>query len=288
MLGSIFAISQALLAAFSLTLVRKELEKANFLSVSLVVTIVGTGIFVPLALLLSPLHSVRVEGVILFLLAGFLWPAFARLLYFRGMEKVGASTSASVFASNPLFSFLIVSVVLTERATIGDLAGTVCVVFGAVVIQQSVQGGESSSKNRKGLLYPLSAAVLTGLAYTIKKQGLGFCDAPFLGVANGYTTLCLYLSVLTLLPKARASKLLNKQSFKLFWKSGLGLCIGHLLSFYALSYGNVSTVVPLMQTEPLFIFLFIHFLCKGTERISIKLIIGAITIIMGVALLTII
>jgi len=107
------------------------------------------------------------------------------------------------------------------------------------------------------------------------------------GVAIGYTTtLCLYLSMLTLLPKARASKLLNKQSFKLFWKSGVGLCIGHLLSFYALSYGNISTAVPLMQTEPLFIFLFIHFCCKGIEKISLKLIIGAITIIMSAALVT--
>jgi len=105
MFESVFAISQALVGAFSLTLVRRELDKANFLSVSLVLSIVGTGTFVPLALLLTPLHSVRVEGAILFLLAGFLSPGFARLLHFRGMEKLGASTNASIFASNPLLSF---------------------------------------------------------------------------------------------------------------------------------------------------------------------------------------
>jgi len=75
--------------------------------------------------------------------------------------------------------------------------------------------------------------------------------------------------------------LLNKHSFKLFWKPGVGICIGCLLLFYALRYGNVSTVTPLIQVEPLFIFPLIRYYLKSIEKIPPKLAVGAITIILG-------
>jgi drug/metabolite transporter (DMT)-like permease len=56
---------------------------------------------------------------------------------------------------------------------------------------------------------------------------------------------------------SRRPALLNKHSFKLFWKPGVWICIGCLLLFYALRYGDVSRATPLIQVEPLFIFLLI-------------------------------
>jgi drug/metabolite transporter (DMT)-like permease len=54
--------------------------------------------------------------------------------------------------------------------------------------------------------------------------------------------------------------------------------------FYALRYGDVSTVTPLIQVEPLFIFLLIHYYLKGMEKISLRLVAGSVAIILGAIL----
>lgn len=287
MIDSILAILTALIWAVSVVLIRRGLNTSNFISVSLVITIVGAVIFIPLALLLTPLESINMYGVLLFLLAGFLQPGLVRLLYFRGMEGIGASINAAIYASYPIFSSLIAVALLNEKLTFRLWLGIICVVCGAVIVQKAMYSGNVELKSRvKELIYPILAAVLVGFSYVIKKKGLNICDTPIMGVAIGYVAaFCLYILILPII--SRSSTLIDKYSFKLFWKPGVGLCIGHLLAFYALKYGNVSTVTPLIQIEPLFIFLLIHYHLKDIEKITSKLIIGAIAIILGAILVTI-
>jgi DME family drug/metabolite transporter len=280
MVSSILAILTALVWALSIVLVRRGLDSSNFISVSLVITVVGVVIFIPLSLLLTPIESVNIYGFSLFLIAGFIQPGLVRLLYFKGMERVGASVNASIYASYPIFSSLIAAFLLNEELTIGLWLGIVCVVFGAVMVERAIYGGVVFRGCVRGLIYPFLAAILVGFSYVFKKEGLNVCDAPIMGVAVGYVAaFLLYLPIMF-----RNSALLNRNSFKLFWKPGLGLCIGHLLMFYALRYGDVSTVTPLIQVEPLFIFLLIHYYLKGIEKIPPKLVVGAITIILGAVL----
>lgn len=287
MISSILAIVVALIWALSATLARREIDKSDFFSASIVTAIVGVTILIPLALLLTPLSSINIYGVLLFLLAGF-FIGFVRLLYFKGMEEVGASVNASIYASNPIFSALIAAILLGEELTYGAWIGIVCVICGASVIQRAMYIDDLKSESKMGgIIYPLLAAILAGFSYVIKKQGLNLCDAPIMGAATGeVATLCLYLLIGPTLPSIKHS-VLDKQSFKLFWRPGLGICIGNLLLFYAFRYGDVSTVVPLIRIEPLFIFLLTHYYLKGVEAISLKLVIGAITIILGAILVVI-
>jgi len=219
-------------------------------------------------------------GFSLFMLAGFISPGLVRLLYFKGMEEVGASVNASIYSSYPVFSSLIAAFLLSEELTFGAWLGVVCVMFGAIVVQRVMYGGVAFRDGVKMLIYPFLAAILAGLSYVVKKEGLNVCDVPIMGAAIGYAAaFLLYLPIMF-----RSPALLNKHSFKLFWKPGIGICIGHLLLFYALRYGNVSTVTPLIQVEPLFIFLLIRYYLKGIEKIPPKLVVGAITIILGAVL----
>ncbi|MEM2305977.1 MAG: DMT family transporter, partial [Candidatus Methanomethylicia archaeon] len=219
--------------------------------------------------------------------AGFLQPGLVRLLYFKGMEEIGASINATIYASYPIFSSLIAVTLLNEKLTFRLWLGIICVVFGAIIVQRAIHSSNVELKGRvKELIYPILAAVLVGFSYVIKKKGLNICDTPIMGVAIGYiAAFCLYIFTLPII--SRGSTLIDKYSFKLFWKPGVGLCIGHLLAFYALKYGNVSTVTPLIQIEPLFILLLIHYYLKDIEKITSKLIIGAIAIILGAILVTI-
>lgn len=280
------AVLAALLFGLSVVLIRKVLHEINFITVTLVITIIGSTIIIPVALLTSPLGSVNAQGIGFFLVAGFLHPGLARLLYFKGMEKVGASINASIFASYPMFSAIIASILLQEELTYVKLIGVLCVVLGSVMVQRAMHtNGPRVRGGARGLVYPFLAALTVGLAYVIKKLGLNVYDAPMVGTAMAYvSSLIFYALVIPSAPNLRKLAALNKRSFGLLLMPGILICAGHMSSFYAVRYGDVSLVTPLIQTEPLFIFLLVRYYLKGLEPISPKLVIGAIAIILGVAL----
>lgn len=285
MIGSIVAVLAAFLYALGSTLTRKNIEKSNFFSISFILSITGGITIIPIALLLTPLNSICVQALPFFMLAGLVHQGLGRLIYFKGMEKIGASLNASIFASYPVFSTLFALVILNESITYKVLVGPLLVAAGAIIIEASIHGDGIKVNARKGLIYPSINALLIGLAYVIKKLGLNLWNAPLMGTAVSYmVTICFYL-LLTVMASAllRNSKLsaLNKSSFTLFWKPGVALAVATLLSFYALTRGDVSTVVPLIQLEPIFIFVLVKYYLKDIEKVTSKLLVGTIFIISG-------
>ncbi|MEM3832465.1 MAG: DMT family transporter [Thermoprotei archaeon] len=284
MLGSVLAIAIALVWGFSTVLIRKNLTESNYFSVSLIITIVGLMVFAPLVFLFISLNSVNVYGLLFFFLAGIFHPGFVRLLYFKGMEKVGASVNAAIYASNPIFSSLIAVILLNEKLELIGWIGILCVVLGAILIE-NINSDHPQPSIRKGLVYSFSAALLVGFSYVARKEGLILWDSPIIGATISYiAALLVYSCAFPFLSNNVNNRTLNRLAFKLFWKAGVGISIGQLLSFYALKYSDVSTVVPLIQIEPLFIFLFIRYYLKGIEIISHKLVLGTLIIILGVFL----
>ncbi len=77
-----------------------------------------------------------------------------------------------------------------------------------------------------------------------------------------------------------------KRDTRLFWTAGVGQAVSWVLSFYALSYADVSIITPLLSVEPLFVALFAYLYLKGMERISPKLVVSIILTVLGVALIT--
>lgn len=286
-LGSVLAVLTALVWSVSMVSIRRGLDRSNFLSVTIVVTLIGNLLFWPLAFLLSR-SSFNVLGASIFVLAGLLTPGLVRLIYFKGMEEVGVSMNASIFAMYPLFSTFFSIILLGEHPTILMLLGVACTVFGAVMIERGTHRNKAKGTWKK-LLLPFSAAIVNGAVYVIKKIGLTLYDEPVMGVALGYlAALSLYAVLLRSSSSIRNRISIDKRNFSLFWKGGLGMSIGWLLSFYAIRYGDVMAVVPLIQCEPLFIFLLTYFYLKGVETVSIKQIIGVISIILGVILVALV
>ena len=73
----------------------------------------------------------------------------------------------------------------------------------------------------------------------------------------------------------------------MFWKPGLGVALGALISFYALSYGMVSVVAPIVQIMPLFVLLLTYLYLKELEKISSRFVINTIIIVIGAILVSI-
>jgi uncharacterized membrane protein len=71
-----------------------------------------------------------------------------------------------------------------------------------------------------------------------------------------------------------------------FVAAGLGENVGVLFVLFALSLGQVSIVTPLNGTAPLFVLVLAFFFLKDVERLTGRLVLGTVCIVLGVFLLT--
>ena len=137
MIEAFFAIIGAVFYASTDVLTRKGLREASYLSAVMVATIIGTIVFFSLNLILK-LNNVNIFGLIFFIIAGIIYPGIFRLLFFKGVEKIGVTISVSINSINPLFSSIFAIVFLKEQPTIIVLTGIICVVCGAIFLERNL------------------------------------------------------------------------------------------------------------------------------------------------------
>jgi drug/metabolite transporter (DMT)-like permease len=289
MIGIVLSLLSAMAFGFSQVLVRRKLDKSNFFFISLAITLMGNIILWPLALISTNLGTINFEGVLFFIVAGLLAPGIVRLMYFKGMEAVGVSGNASVFATYPIYSSILAVLILGEVLVAENWIGIICVMVGIVYMERNLSNSETSPKKtpRKGFVFPLFASLTFAFSQIVRKQGLNICNEPLLGVAIGYSSaLLLYIILLVFSNTAGGSKF-SGEELRLFWKPGVGISLAWLLSFLALSQESVSLVAPLLQTELLFVLFFGYIFLRKLEDISFKLITSALLIVTGVILVSI-
>jgi drug/metabolite transporter (DMT)-like permease len=73
----------------------------------------------------------------------------------------------------------------------------------------------------------------------------------------------------------------------LFAAGGIFSAGGVALMFLSLSKGEVVVVSPVLATNPLFTLIMASLLLRGMERISVRIVLGAILVVGGVAVLSI-
>ena len=289
MFGVALALLSALSFGLSQILVRKNLEKSNFVYISLTVTIMGNIILWPLALTFTNLNTINPEGLLLFVFAGLLAPGIARLFYFKGMETAGISANASIFATYPLYTSITAILLLGETLTAENWIGLACIIAGVIFVGRTINNGDTQTKSatKKGLIVPILGSLAIAFSQIVRKEGLNIYNQPLLGVAVGYSTsLIVYLLLLFFSDGARASGF-SRKDLQMFWKPGVGIAAGWLLSFLALSQEMVSIVAPILQTELLFILFFAYIFLRKLEKFSLKLIASALLFVAGVILISI-
>jgi DME family drug/metabolite transporter len=289
MLGVALALLSAMSFGLSQILVRKNLEKSNYVYISLTITIMGNIVLWPLALYFTNLSTINLEGLLLFVVAGLLAPGIARLFYFKGMETAGISANASIFATYPLYTSIIAILLLGEKLTTENWIGLTCIIVGVIFVGRNIANIDGSLRNgsKKGLIIPILGSLAFAFSQIVRKEGLNIYNQPLLGVAAGYTTALIVYILIIKLSKNTETRRFSRQDLSIFSKPGVGIAAGWLLSFLALSQEMVSIVAPVLQTELLFILLFTYIFLRKIEKYSLKLVASAILIIIGVILISI-
>ncbi|AUV84166.1 hypothetical protein C2R22_21575 (plasmid) [Salinigranum rubrum] len=239
-----------------------------------------------------------------FVVAGILNPAVFRLLYFKGIDEVGAPVAAALMAMNPLVATVFAVPVLGETVTAATGLGMLCIVGGGVIIQ-SVQnaagerenGGEGSgdldlvarhvaAADTRSLLAPVVAMAVFGISYVVIKFGLNRFPDPVAGTAVAQTTaLAAFLCIFLWSPGARRQvRSVNRPALGLFVVAGVVTASAQLANFFALDLGSAVTVIPLFNTFPLLVLVLTYAIAREVPR-SATVLVGVLAIVGGSVLI---
>jgi DME family drug/metabolite transporter len=288
MLAAILALSSSFFISITTILMKKAIERTNPTSAMLVVTLVGSIIFLLISFFTIPLHYLKSEALLYFVIAGIFSPALVRWLYFISLDRIGPSVSSSILATGPAFTAIIAIVLLNETITLQISLGILTIIGGIVIFEWDMNNGPGfGNRNSKDLIFPLLSALFFSFAVVTRKMGLNILDSPIFGVAVGFiTSMVIYSFVCLVSKKLRSSITIKKQDLPYFLTAGISLTAAWLTMFYALSYGDAIIVTPLASLHPLFVLVLSYFFLGKVEKITNGILVGVGVVVAGVLLIT--
>jgi uncharacterized membrane protein len=78
---------------------------------------------------------------------------------------------------------------------------------------------------------------------------------------------------------------LNREALKYFSVASVISSLAYLLYFLALSASRITRIQPITGTNPLWAILFSYIFLRETERITLRIMLGAVLIVLGIALI---
>ncbi|MDE0356048.1 MAG: EamA family transporter [Deltaproteobacteria bacterium] len=232
-----------------------------------------------------PLRLLYTDATWYFIISGLIQPAIVRFMHYTGIVRLGASRAGPVRSVTPLFAIALAFTFLGERPATEVYLGSLLSVVG-VWFTSSRREGESEWKAIH-LAYPLGAAFLTAISQNFRKTGLLIMPNPFVATAVTITTSLVVFSLsLVAAGQLRTTFQGNRKCLPFYGAAAVVSATAQLLGYIALSEGDVSVVVPLINTNPLFIVLFSALFLRDLETINTRVAAGAVLIVTGIALIT--
>ncbi|HEU4342828.1 MAG TPA: DMT family transporter [Candidatus Binatia bacterium] len=284
MLPEIVAILSAMGWAGDSVLVRLGTRRSNIFAAMLVSFLVSASCVWTYLLSFSSLDFLASPAMIYFLVSGCLQPLFARALYYEGLTRIGVSRAGPLRGSEPLFAVAIAVMFLHERPSLLVYAGTVLIVASVWVI--SWQGRGQSNWRLIDVAFPLGAALVSAISQTLRKRGLNILPDPFVATAVVTTTSLVLLVVFLLLTKRTRLIRTDRQSLLFFVSAAFVAVSAQILNFVAIGRGELSAIIPLLNTTPLFTVVFSALFLRSVERLNTRIILGAVLMVAGVVLIT--
>jgi drug/metabolite transporter (DMT)-like permease len=230
------------------------------------------------ALAATPFGSgeTNVRDLALFALAGLLAPGVSQLLFTLAVRDAGAARASVIVGAAPLVTVALGLLVLDEPFELALLAGAALIVAGGTALAWERLRPESF--RAVGMVWAIGCTLLFASRDTFVRWFSG--ETPVASTAGAAATLFGGSLVLGLL------------ALRAPWRRALpfvpaGLCFGlsYVLLFEAYYRGRVTVVSPLVATESLWGVGLSALLIGRSERVGGRLVLGAVLIVAGGALI---
>jgi drug/metabolite transporter (DMT)-like permease len=227
------------------------------------------------------------EGALYFAISGIMGPLVARFLLYVGIHRVGASITMPIHGTRALYGVIGGILFLDERLTLPAIVGILLILAGLTAISLEESGGTTERKwSKKDLIFPIMAAALLGTAHVIRKFGLNITPNPVVGVTVQNTAALLFLPALAVTQYRKQQVVLNEmRAWVVFGLSGLTMVVSQYFLYSAINLGQVAIASPLVSISPLFGLILVAIFLRKLERITWKIVAGALLIVTGTVLL---
>lgn len=232
-----------------------------------------------------PEYDVTVRALVAFTIAGLLGSLVARLCYFVGIARLGASRTEPLKALLPLFAVGTAVVVLGERVTPMLLIGVFLLILGGVVVTLDSRVSSITATGRQlwiDLAFPLTAALLLGIDPIFTKLGLAEGTSALMGVTIRVIAAAAGFGLYLLWRTVRDERVgligVNR------WLIAASVAnTVYLLAYYAaLARTPVTIVTPVLGVSTLFVVGGAAVFLQSDERVTWRLTGAAAIVVVGV------
>ncbi len=274
-----FAIQAAFLFAVSHVVIRRGLVTSNAATGTIVSIIISAVLLWVVTLIFIPLSSFRTPAIWYFIAGGIFAPAVGRFMTFKAIERVGVARAVPISNTYPMFSSILAVLLLGESWPLQNILGTFFVILGVVIL--SGTQSEKSQWRKIDLIYPASAAFSFAISSYLRKFGLLIANLPLMAAVVSATTALVFTMIFQHAQGGWKTFVLSRQSFGWFVATGFAHTTAMLSSFYALSFGKIVIVDPLVSASPVLTLFLSTLFLKELESITPRVVLGAGCTVVG-------
>jgi drug/metabolite transporter, DME family len=228
-------------------------------------------------------HGATLANLSPFLVTGVLAPGLAQLFFVRAVREVGASRASVVVGTGPLVAVAI------ALAALGEPARPVLLFAAGLVVAGSLTLGFEPERPPEfrsvGIVFALLCTVLFATRDDLLRWLARGSSAPPLPAAAVATAGGAATILVVLLATRRVSRGSLRGAGRRFLLPGVLFGISYAFLFEAYYRGRVTVVSPLVATESLFGVLFAVLLLRRSEAVGRHVVIGALLVVAGAALI---
>lgn len=296
MIGLILALLSGFSFSLSNIFVRKGVHRSGeAFSIIPIFAFLGT-LFFGVPLLISgeaeQLASLSWLGVSALAGAGILHFILGRISAYTGIRLIGANRTVPILTCSILIAALLGIFLLGEPLTVSLVLAVLLVVGGIILIStrgnsKTEQSGMPRGFLVKGILAALGGAICWGISPTLVKVGLKEVGSPLLATFVSYTASSIVIGVSLFSPRnSEKLRRLTRPAVIPIIIAAVAVSVAQILRYTALNYSHVSLVEPLIGSmNSLFIFPLSFLINRQIEAFNLRIIMGAIVIVVGVCLI---
>ena len=282
--AEIVAIFSAMGWAIDSVLVRFGLRQSNIFAAMLMSYGVSITCVWSYLIATTSLEFLSSPVMLYYVISGCMQPIFARALFYQGITRIGVARAGPLRGIEPLFAAAIALLVFNEQPGLQVYIGTVLIVTSLWLISGKQE--QNNPWRYIDALLPISAALISAISQTLRKQALQIIPDPFIAVAM-VTSVSLFLLLGFVYASGRAQQLrMNRSSFKFFLGAALVATTAQIFNFIALGRGQMSVIIPLLNTTPLFTVFFSALFLRKIETVNLRIMFGAALMVAGVVCIT--
>jgi len=278
----LFALASAIFAGLTATLIKigvKNVDSNLATALRTVIVLIFVWALVFIVGSQTAISDISSKTFIFLMFSG-LSTGASWLCYIKAIQIGSVSKVTPVDKSSTVLTIILAFLLLGESMTLFTLVGIVIIVAGTyLMIQKTANDTESKDTRKSWFFFACLSAIFAAMTAILGKVGIEDIESN-LGTAIRTVFVLLMAWLVVFIKKPNHSiKAVSKHNWLFIVLSGVATGLSWMCFYYALQNGPVSIVVPIDKLSIVFTIIFAYFIQK--EKISFKMIIGLVLIVIG-------